>query len=298
MRKRIFKKAVAIALMCSSPGCITQALWKPAGEDLAVGPQIAGVVANYPWPGARSLIVRYRAAGDGTDVDLVVPVKADGRAVEPFAVTYVRLDAAASTGPVDPSGPHGPHLRVRSGDSNLQLDLAKAIGLTPERVAGILATQSTIPADRQRLGPYLSSSNFTPVAGGQFSERKDGAADSADSVHLLSYRFDSPGRLFVGPADALPDQWGDVGAQDMLIAVPTAVRRPPGDRGRNQLVAGVLTPVTVAGDVGGTALLVGAGAAVLGGALVVAVVVLPVAGVVALISAVEKPNQPTSVPAR
>jgi hypothetical protein len=299
MFNRPLKSVVVAALVAATPGCITQALWKPAGESWAVGPQIAGVVSNYPWPGARSLIVRYRAAGDGTDVDLVVPIKADGRAVEPFAVTFVPVGGGSAPKTAEPgnleiSG-EGPR---QSSPDDMQFHVSRAIGLTPERIAAITSTESTIPADRQRLALRLSSPNFTRIRTTQLDQIRDGAPDAGDTVHILVYRLDQSGELLATPVDNLPDHWNQLKPEDLLIAVPTAVPRPPGDQGRNQLVAGALTPVTVAGDIGATALLIGGGAAILGGALVVAVVVLPVAGVAAIVSAAGNHNGATSSPSQ
>ena len=268
----------AAALVPTATGC-TYALWTPATQTRAVGPEIAGVVRNYPDRGQRSLVVTYRARGDGTDVDLVVPLDADGRPVPPFAPA-ADSDGLAVVGHVvwfpDPTADGPVAGRVPAG-----------------QLAGLLGRGGDPKVDRDALARHRTATDFSAAVGPMVNRPLyAGGTERPGTATLLGYRFDAAGQLVRVPVNPPSDPTGDppgtaavhVPAGTRLVLVPVDVDRPPGDQGRDQVVAVALTPLAVAGDAAGAGAIVGLGAAALGVTLAAVVVVLPVAAVVALVS--------------
>ncbi len=245
------RRAVCLGLVPPMSGC-TYALWVPATQRTAVRPAIAGLVRNYPGPGDRAVVVTYRARGDGTDVNLVVPLDRTGHPAGPFAVAgrgfLVRYPDGADFVPV-------------------------AGGLPGPQVAAVLSRGATVTRDRKPLSAHFTAADFTAVS----ADAPDRGVYTTDArpgtARLLAFRFDDAGRVVPVPVEASdknPDHV-TLPAGTRLLLVPDAVDRPAGDQGRDQAAAVVLTPVAVGADTAGTGLAIGAAGVVLG----VVIVILP-----------------------
>jgi len=267
--KRTLRRVVSLALIPSMTGC-TAALWTPACQTQAVHPQIAGIVRNYPARGDEALVVTYHAAGDGTDVNLVVPLDADRSPRFPFAPT---------------GRPHA----VRLSGSREDVELAGFVD--QKQLAALLAKGSSIPGDREELKKHFNGADWSPAAG-QISWPYSGV-DRQGTACVLAYYTDTTGQIAPTPLDSSkqPDDKIILEPYVHLVLVPASVDRPPGDQTRDKVVAVALTPLSVAGDAAG----VGIGIGVAGAAVAVAV---PVVVVIAIVNpAALKSTQPAATPA-
>jgi hypothetical protein len=255
MFNRPLKSVVVAALIAAMPGC-TAAVWRPACEDRAVQPQLAGIVRNYPRPGDRAVVVRYKAIGDGTDVDLVVPLSADLRPTGPFA-------------------PPGDLSVVRFGDDHNSVETI-AGGVSLEQIADVQAQFTRIQRDRRELGRHLNAKDYSPVAS-ELPKRTGTDPVHPDTVSLIAFEFNAAGEVvpLVIDRDKSSDRPIHLAATDRLMLVPTTVPRPPGDQGRDEAVAVALTPVTVPADIAGAGVAVGCAGAILGVAAAFVIVVSP-----------------------
>jgi hypothetical protein len=253
----ILRLLASVLIAGNSTGCLTMAVWAPACRDRAIDPQIVGIVRNYPSPGSRALVVRYRAIGDGTDVDLVVPLTRDLRPLKPFAAP--------------------PQLQIARPRSSDQA----AVNLTTGQTADIVSRGSAIRRDREPLARHMNDADFTPVTAASLHARPERQPGDPDAICALAYGADDNGRFAMLSLDGHLDILGRprLPAQDSIVLVPMTVQRPPGDQRRNQIVAIALTPVTATAD----GAMIGAGVGVVAGLLVVAspfvVVALIVQGV-------------------
>jgi hypothetical protein len=252
VEKRWFRSLLCLSLMPSMTGC-TVALWTPACATQAMHPQIAGLVRNYPGQGGEALVVVYRAPGDGTDVDLVVPLDANRLPRFPFGI--VRQGYA-----------------VRILGSKDAVELAGSVD--QKQMSAILASSRTIPADREKLKSHFNAVDWSPAGGTQPAWPGD-KLDRQGTAVAIAYRVDATGQIMPVPLDTSnqPDDKIILDDDVHVLLVPALVDRPPGDQTRNKVVAVALTPLAVAGDAAGTGIVIGVLGVAIGIAIPVAVVV-------------------------
>jgi hypothetical protein len=263
-----FHRAVATALIPLMTGC-TAALWTPALANQAVHPHIAGLVRNYPKAGDEALVVTYGAPGDGTDVNLVVPLEEDRTPRFPF-------------------GLKGQPQSVRLSGAHDDVELAALV--EPKQLAAVLASGAKIPGDRELLKKHFNAADWAPVGGKQISW-PDWSANHQGTACLLAFETDAAGQVVPVAIDSAqqPDDKIVLSPNVHLLMVPVSVDRPPGDQARDQVAAVALTPAAVAGDAAGAGAAVGAV-----GALVV--VAVPVVVVVAIVDPDALKSPPSSQP--
>lgn len=271
-RRRFFSpwlvKAICSTMVLPMTGC-TYALWAPAFETHAVQPEIAGLMRNYPKPGDQGLVVTYRAQGDGTDVNLFVPVDQDYYPVSPFRpIGAAYLIKCSNDGPNE----------------------SVAGRLSSDQMTAILSHAARPAAQRDSLQNHFTATDWSPAVG-TGADRPTGIEEHPGTVWMLAYKMNSSGQLVPLSIKAgtnsdpitLPD-----GAR--LVLVPGMVDRPPGDQTRDQIVAVALTPVSVACDAAGTGLAIGFVGAVIG--------TMPVWMPIAIVAAASTSGNSQSAPAK
>ncbi len=253
--RRWFHRAVSLALIPMMTGC-TAVLWAPALQTTASEPEVAGIVRNYPAKGDRALVVLYRAHGDGTDVNLVVPLSADDSPVAPFA-------------------PAGTAYIVKYPDSPVAHPTAGKV--SDDQIAAILSREKLIRDERAGLAAHFNSADWTPVAGPRL-QRMIYGPDQTGTLCLLAFRTNDAGQIEA----VAPDQIGNgkpsaivLPAGVHLVLVPKDVDRPPGDRARDVVVATAVTPLSVAADAAGAGIVTGLVIGAIGIAIPVAIVTYP-----------------------
>jgi hypothetical protein len=225
--KRFLRGALCLSSLPAMTGCFTYGIWHPACQSRAVHPEIAGLVRNYPVMGNQSIVVTYRALGDWHDVNLLVPLDEGGNPTHPFA-------AQGTACVVNYLGAY---------------DFEPVAGrLTADQMTEIFARVKTIGSDRELLAKHFNAVEWFPVAGQ--NSRADVAPEHPGSVCILAFKVDDARQIVPVPIEYQEGKPGPIHlpAGTHLLLVPTSVDRPNGDQAKNESLAVILTPFTVAAD--------------------------------------------------